>query len=301
MILSWKVWQEDRQKDGDRRLQMCLQMFCRYFYCSSPGRPGWHFHACRRSLDHLWLEDSQYISYIARAHLSLAHSRYLKHTGEKTTYPKKIYEYMSMHWDKWPFAYTHKQTQLENENTWGGEGVARLQGLRREDAFEDCPEAALVPGIRHSASISDLTWGEGHKDRMMLSGHPGFSTILVPHSNISKSPLRISTIQHSMKQTVWIIHSIFLTFDCFQEKATLKKYFREQFEKKGMKNLMFGTWKYSAYCIPSSSAGQVHTTPCHSTWTTGIQKWVSRNRANKTKQAEVESQTWVELACTDTD
>lgn len=208
---------------------------------------------------------------------------------------------MSMHWDKWPFAYTHKQTQLENENTWGGEGVARLQGLRREDAFEDCPEAALVPGIRHSASISDLTWGEGHKDRMMLSGHPGFSTILVPHSNISKSPLRISTIQHSMKQTVWIIHSIFLTFDCSQEKATLKKYFREQFEKKGMKNLMFGTWKYSAYCIPSSSAGQVHTTPCHSTWTTGIQKWVSRNRANKTKQAEVESQTWVELACTDTD
>ena len=91
-----------------------------------------------------------------------------------------------MHWDKWHFAHTHKHMQLETENTWGGEGVARLQGLWREDTFEDCPETALVPGIRHSASIRDLTWGDGHKGRMMLSGHPGFSTISVPHSDDSK-------------------------------------------------------------------------------------------------------------------
>lgn len=46
---------------------------------------------------------------------------------------------------------------LINNHTRRGVSVSWLQGLRGEEAFEEGPEAALVPHVRHSASIRDLT------------------------------------------------------------------------------------------------------------------------------------------------
>lgn len=103
-----------------------------------------------------------------------------------------------MHWDKWThthllywipsylwcvsvifrtyiYIYIERERErgrkggLANENTWGGVSVARLECLRWEEAFEDCPEAALVPGVCHSASVCDLTWGDRHNDDHMMS------------------------------------------------------------------------------------------------------------------------------------
>lgn len=248
-----KDWQKDRQKDGDVDLfQICMFFSVWYYYCSSPGRPGWHFHAFQRPQDHLWLEDSQYISYIAVVHQSLGHSRYLKHTSDKSIHPKKmqcsIWAYMCTETNGLLQTHTYTHTldiyQIElyckvfllfcpctvfiqrereqgrawDENTRGGEGVARLQGLRWEESFEDCPEAALVPGISNSASICDLTWGDRHKHRMMLSVCISVSVYLVEGVVVLMSLEWTQNIQNSLQnqnncQTFWIRHWIFMKFE----------------------------------------------------------------------------------------
>lgn len=75
------------------------------------------------------------------------------------------------------------------KSTGGGEAVVRLQSFGWEEALQDGPEAALVPGVRHSASVSDLTWG---------------ST-----TTLASASLRISAFGKKntlgLRQTTWII------------------------------------------------------------------------------------------------